>query len=168
MHPIEMFTFLPHRQFPFLMGLFIFVGTSVAHAQNGCTDSMAINYDTAAVVNDGSCLYPATTFTPLQKAILPASPESSGLVWTDAQLWTHDDSGGPNAFFQIDSANGNLLKTVTLTNTSNQDWEDLAADQNYFYIADIGNNSGTRTNLRIFRVAKNDIDTGVHVHVLAD
>ena len=31
----------------------------------------------------------------------------------------------------------------------NNDWEDLTADENFIYIADIGNNFDTRENLRM-------------------
>jgi hypothetical protein len=40
------------------------------------------------------------------------------------------------------------------------DWEDLAKDDNYLYIGDIGNNLGARRDLRIYRVLLSELDTG--------
>jgi len=37
----------------------------------------------------------------------------------------------------------------------NNDWEDLAADEEFIYIADIGNNFDTRDNLRIIKTSIN-------------
>ncbi|MEP7257413.1 MAG: hypothetical protein ABI687_03475 [Flavitalea sp.] len=153
------------------IALFVAVSLLSLHgwSQSGCTDVNANNFNAAAVVNDGSCTY-ATTNIPLSnaKTLSGTLDETSGLIFTGGKLWTMNDSGGPNQIFRLDSATGAILQTVTVTNATNVDWEDLAADDNYIYIGDFGNNAhGNRTNLRIYRVAKTDIGTGATANVTA-
>jgi hypothetical protein len=84
--------------------------------------------------------------------------ETSGLLWWNKQVWTHNDSGGQPAIYSIDDSTGDILKTVTLTNATNRDWEDIAQDTQFIYIGDFGNNAnGNRTNLKIYRVKKTDV-----------
>ena len=42
----------------------------------------------------------------------------------------------------------------------NKDWEDIASDEEHFYIADTGNNYATRENLRIYVLGKDLIPQG--------
>lgn len=139
-----------------------------ATAQSGCTDPQANNYNPAATTNDGSCTYPVTHKTPVLRAALnPIIFESSGLVWTDGQLWTHNDSGDPPDIYCIDTTDGHTLQTVIVDNYPNVDWEDITADSNYIYVGDHGNNSGDRTDLKVLKIAKADIGSGSTVHVNA-
>ncbi|MEI6899356.1 MAG: T9SS type A sorting domain-containing protein [Bacteroidota bacterium] len=85
--------------------------------------------------------------------------ESSGLVNIDNAIWTHNDSGGLPCLYQIDSANGSILRTVNIMNASNVDWEDLAFDSTYVYIGDFGNNSGSRTDLKVYRILRSALAT---------
>ena len=39
----------------------------------------------------------------------------------------------------------------------NIDWEEISQDENYVYIGDFGNNSGSRKNLKIFRIDKSSL-----------
>ncbi len=83
--------------------------------------------------------------------------ESSGLVWIEGRLFTHNDSGGVSEVYEIDPNTGQLLRTITVADASAVDWEDLAQDNNYVYIGDFGNNLGSRTDLRIYRLVKSDL-----------
>jgi len=83
--------------------------------------------------------------------------ESSGLCYTDGNLWSFGDSGNPNSIFKIDTTTGAILQTVTIANYPNIDWEDITADSLYIYVGDIGNNDGNRTDLKILRIKKTDI-----------
>src|SRR4051812_26285025 len=131
-------------------------------AQAGCTDPNASNYNPSATTNNGSCSYPATSVSLTNGTALPAAlKETSGLIYTDGGLWTLNDSGNSPAFYQIDESTGATLKTVNISNATNVDWEDLTADDTYFYIGDFGNNaSGDRTDLKIYRVLKSSIGAG--------
>lgn len=82
--------------------------------------------------------------------------ETSGLIKINQQLITHNDSGGEAALFEIDSITGNFSRKVYLSNATNNDWEDICTDSLYIYIGDFGNNSGARTNLKIYRVLITD------------
>lgn len=84
--------------------------------------------------------------------------ETSGLIWYNDQLWTHDDSGGATALYQINPQTGATIRTVYLEGISNIDWEDLAHDNTYIYIGDFGNNiSGNRQDLKIYKILIEDI-----------
>jgi len=66
-------------------------------------------------------------------------------------LWTHNDGGGKNVLLKIDMK-GKSQGVITIPNTSNIDWEDLAKDdKGYIYIGDFGNNNNQRKNLRIYK-----------------
>jgi hypothetical protein len=139
------------------------------NAQSGCTDPYAKNYDSTAKYNNGSCLYPLTQVYPgLRGSFSSIISESSGLVFTDGKLWTHDDSGNPAEFFSVDTATGKTLQTVNIDNYPNTDWEDITADSAYIYIEDAGNNNGTRTDLKILKIKKSDINNDAIVHVKAE
>ena len=139
----------PHFIFIFLFALLC----NNAFSQAGCTDPLANNYDAAAITNDGSCTYSTTDYSLTEIAILPdLINESSGLVFFDDQLWTHNDKGGEDKIYQIDTSTGVVIQTVVIAAADNDDWEDLAQDENHIYIGDFGNNKGDRMNLKIYKI----------------
>ncbi len=79
--------------------------------------------------------------------------ESSGFVVVEGRYFTHNDSGGDAKLYEIDTE-GKLLRTITIANAENIDWEDLAQDREALYIGDIGNNDGSRKELTIYKVDK--------------
>ena len=88
---------------------------------------------------------------------LPASlKESSGVIFFNDKLITHNDSGGENKLYELDITSGEVTRTVTITNAINVDWEDITQDATSIYIGDIGNNSGSRTDLKIYKISKSD------------
>ncbi len=92
-----------------------------------------------------------------EKFTLPeAIKETSGLVFYNNRVITHNDSGNQPNLYEIDTLSGNIVRTITLNNVTNVDWEDIAQDENYIYIADIGNNNGNRQDLKIYRISKSD------------
>lgn len=86
--------------------------------------------------------------------------ETSGLIFFNDTLWTHNDSGGKNAIYAIDTLTGAVMRKVIIANAKNIDWEDIAQDESYVYIGDFGNNFGNRRDLKIYKIAKNDIKAG--------
>lgn len=80
-------------------------------------------------------------------------PESSGIELNDRNtIWSHNDGGNPPALYELDTL-GNLLRTITILNTSNDDWEDITQDdEGNIYIGGFGNNSNTRQNLKIYKI----------------
>ena len=75
--------------------------------------------------------------------------ETSGLIFHNGKLITHNDSGNTPQLFEIDTVSYQITRTVTLSNVANIDWEDIAQDSEYIYIGDFGNNLGTRTDLSL-------------------
>ena len=82
--------------------------------------------------------------TPLPKEI----NETSGLEFFNEDFLTFNDSGGKPALYQF-SVQGDLLEKYPIEGAENNDWEDIAQDENYIYISDSGNNKGNRKNLNI-------------------
>lgn len=94
--------------------------------------------------------------------------ESSGLIYLNGKIISHNDSGGETALFEIDTLNGNYSRKVFVQNANNVDWEDIAIDGTYIYIGDFGNNQGDRTNLKIYRVLINDYNGTLNDTVSAE
>lgn len=105
-----------------------------------------------SLVNGFSQEYHLDSLTVLSTAV----PESSGLLYYQGRTITHNDSGGEPVLYELDTLNGTVSREVYLANATNIDWEDITADENHLYIADIGNNFGNRTDLRIYRVNWSD------------
>ena len=97
----------------------------------------------------------------LHSVVLPkVINETSGLEILNEVFITHNDSGGePSLYFF--NLNGEIINSIKLDEESiwqiyNIDWEDVAADEDYIFIADTGNNFGNRDNLNIIKVKTND------------
>lgn len=89
--------------------------------------------------------------------------ETSGLLFFDSKIITHNDSGNQPNLYEIDSLSGNLSRSVNVHNATNIDWEDITEDENHIYIADIGNNNGNRTDLKIYKILKSDFKNSTSV-----
>lgn len=123
----------------------------------GCTDPLASNYNAAATVNDGSCIYSLATVTPVSSVPLPEIIyETSGLIFWNDKLWAHNDSEDIK-LYAFSPYNVNNFQSYPLTGVLNNDWEEISQDNKYIYIGDFGNNSGNRTNLKILRIDKSSL-----------
>ena len=139
--------------------LLIFCCTSRLIAQTGCTDPNALNYDPAATINDGSCLYPMTTYSlTLKTELTDTLMETSGIIGRKNWGWTHNDSGGEPAIYKFDASTGKI-KQIVYIDKAHSDWEDIAEDSTYIFIGEFGNNNGTRKDLKVYRIKKADIST---------
>ncbi|WP_299122629.1 T9SS type A sorting domain-containing protein [uncultured Winogradskyella sp.] len=94
----------------------------------------------------------AQQFT-LETGLDVAVNETSGLLYLNDTLITHNDTENTNELFDIDTNTGSVTRTVTVTNATNSDWEDLTHDGTYIYIGDFGNYQGHRTDLKVYRIA---------------
>ena len=94
----------------------------------------------------------------VEEFALPGSlSESSGAIYFNNKLVTHNDSGGNNELYEVDLGTFLVSRTITISNATNVDWEDIAQDNTSIYIGDIGNNvSGNRTDLKIYKISKTD------------
>ncbi|WP_125719830.1 SdiA-regulated domain-containing protein [Flavobacterium ustbae] len=85
--------------------------------------------------------------------------EVSGIAYfpETKTLYTLEDSGNKNAIYAINTE-GKLTKTITISNATNVDWEDITKDKSgNIYIGDFGNNDNERRDLCIYKVAKNQL-----------
>ena len=96
----------------------------------------------------------ATTIGTLPEDVL----ESSGLIYYNNKLITHNDSGNSPRLYEVDTLSSQIIRTITIDNATNIDWEDITQDDTYIYIGDFGNNTGNRQDLTVYRVAKSDYD----------
>ncbi len=91
--------------------------------------------------------------------------EVSGITYfaKNNLLYTLEDSGNKNAIYALNSE-GKLDKTITITNATNVDWEDITKDKNdNIYIGDFGNNDNERRDLCIYKVNKNELNKDLAV-----
>lgn len=84
--------------------------------------------------------------------------ETSGLIFYNGKLITHNDSGNFPRLFEIDTISLQVTRTVTIINAENIDWEDITQDDDFIYIGDFGNINGVRTDLTIYRISKQEYD----------
>jgi len=77
--------------------------------------------------------------------------ETSGLEIIDNQFITHNDSGGDPKLYYLDKK-GKIVFERILNGAKNNDWEDITKDEEYLYVANMGNNLDNRKNLSIFKV----------------
>ena len=85
--------------------------------------------------------------------------EVSGMVVIDRLIWVIEDSGNDTKVFGL-SSDGEIKATLTLQNTTNQDWEDLTKDsQNNLYIGDFSNNANNRKDLCIYKIQAADLNS---------
>ncbi len=136
------------------------LGAFHSMAQSGCTDPQANNFNPLAAVNDGSCLYATTITQPNVSIPLNAIVnETSGLVFWQDQLWTHNDDTDGH-FYAIDTLTGEITDTINWSALNNVDWEEVQCNENFVVIGDIGNNMGNRTDLKFFVIPYNDFASG--------
>ena len=76
--------------------------------------------------------------------------ETSGLEIVDGQFITHNDSGGDPKLYYLDKK-GKIVFERTLEEVKNNDWEDITKDDQFIYVANMGNNFDTRKNLSIIK-----------------
>ena len=139
-----------------LVCLLLCLSLAKAHAQEcGCTDPRALNYNPSATVNDGSCTYPQTTVSPyFSTALSDTLNGTSGLVFFDDMLFTHNDHGD-QSLYRIDTADAHIIEQLQFSNIPFLDVEDCDHDDLYVYLGDMGNNNaGNRTDLHLLRILK--------------
>lgn len=74
-------------------------------------------------------------------------------------IYTLEDRGNANTIYALNSE-GKIAKTITITNATNVDWEDITKDkEGNLYIGDFGNNDNERRDLCIYKVANNELNT---------
>ncbi|MDD4395540.1 MAG: T9SS type A sorting domain-containing protein [Bacteroidales bacterium] len=122
----------------------------------GCTDPFAINYDSTATINDGSCQYAALSINPTNSyQISNLLNGTSGMIFWEGKYWTFNDHNDSH-LYALDSISGAIIDSLSIGETGNYDIEEISQDAEYLYFGNFGNNSGSRTDLCILRINKND------------
>ena len=78
--------------------------------------------------------------------------ETSGLASHGNFIYTINDSGNSNLLHKL-SRDGNILGSILISNADNTDWESLAQDDDFLYIADTGNNFNLRRTFTIYKIS---------------
>lgn len=147
----------------------LLVGFRLYGQSAGCTDPQALNFVPTASVNDGSCLYPLTSYVPAFLGTLSdAVRETSGLGLLGGTLLTHNDSGHPPRLYTLDTLSGQIIRQIHVGNAPNIDWESLAQSPTHLFVGDFGNNQGSRQDLRILRIPLDALVEGGPDTVMAD
>lgn len=81
--------------------------------------------------------------------------ENSGLNFFKGKLYTINDGGNSAEIFEINPLSGQIINRYN-TGLKNFDWEAITSDLQFWYIGDIGNNWGTRTDLTIYQIPFQD------------
>lgn len=138
----------------FFSGLWLMMAQLCMAQTCGCTDPLAINYDSSAALNDGSCVYETTTIdTNVIGTLNPQVEGSSSLFYWNNGFWTYNDHND-NCLYHIDNTNAAILETLCINSLSNYDTEEISQDSLYLYFGDVGNNYGSRQDLHILRIKK--------------
>ena len=146
--------------FIYLFSILLCIPVSCNSAQPGCTDPQAINFDSTATEEDGSCTYEIVNVSPVWSIELDEKiRETSGLILWDEALWTMNDDTDTR-LYQLNTSTGEIIATHLLPGVVNQDWEEIAQDEDYIYVGDIGNNMGNRKNLHILCIDKLSLKAG--------
>ena len=114
-----------------------------------------------------SCFACSSDKTPTIKEFFPSVGylpselnELSGLLCkNDKSLIGHNDSGSEPILYEFNIDEQILKRQVVITNINAIDWEDITEDDSFIYVGDFGNNLGTRENLMIYKIAKNDFNS---------
>jgi hypothetical protein len=99
----------------------------------------------------------------------PRLTELSGLALghrSPGVLYAQNDSGAAAEFYALDARTGRVLAVCRVPGAHNTDWEDLAtgpdpAGRWSVWLADIGDNAGSRSEVRIYRVPEPAVGPGV-------
>lgn len=139
---------------PFLMVIVVNLNAQIC----GCTDPLANNYNPLATSNDGTCTYNTSIVSPESSWPLPTIlNETSGLIWWNSKIWTHNDDADKN-IYALDTSDINNYSFYELAACTNIEWEEISQDETFLYLGDFGNNSnGNRTDLKILRIEKSSL-----------
>ena len=147
-------------RYPISLMVFILLSGNTMAQIYGCTDRLALNYNSSATLNDGSCIYNPANISPLGSLPLDkVLSETSGLIFWNDNLWTHNDNLDTN-IYMLDTLYGRIVQAYPLTGIENRDWEEISQDEEHVYIGDFGNNSGNRKDLRILKISKVSLISG--------
>ena len=102
--------------------------------------------------------------------VVEASGLARSLVNPDI-LYTHNDSGGENAVYAIDTK-GNLKAKIIIEGVKNRDWEDIATARDpisgkaHIYVGEIGDNGARYQSVTVFRFPEPSLVSGDSLYTI--
>ncbi len=133
-----------------LIPAFVFLSLLIFACHSPFSNQLETSSDSSLVE-----LHPEILIKKLPKTV----NETSGLMVYDGLIWTINDSGGRNSVYGLNRVSGEIEREVRILNAVNRDWEAMTTDGEYVYIADVGNNHGTRRDLGIYKLAISYFDS---------
>jgi len=106
------------------------------------------------------CSHPIPGKLVKQTELESSLSETSGLLFLKDCIWTFNDSGGEAALYCVDQNKGSVIRKTLISNALNVDWEDITADEEFIYVADVGNNFAWRDTVLVYRIHKNRLVSG--------
>jgi hypothetical protein len=82
---------------------------------------------------------------------------NSGMTEYDGLIWFINDNPDDTNLYGYNHELDSVVRKVVVRNAININWEEISQNENYIYIGDFGNNSGSRNDLRIIRINKSDL-----------
>lgn len=116
---------------------------------------ISISYSQSYTPSDSKETHPSTKTIKIKSSVKLSDTikETSGLLFFDNQIWTHNDDSD-STIYGLDTS-GVIQKKITLKQIKNKDWEAISQDSLYIYIGNFGNNyRGNRNDLCIYRIEK--------------
>lgn len=107
------------------------------------------------------CGYPTAGSISKIGSLSDSLNETSGLEILKNRFVSFNDSGGDPALYVFSDSSSLIHKTI-IRNATNVDWEDITYDGTFFYVADVGNNFGTRDTLMIYKMHADSIESFSH------
>ena len=91
--------------------------------------------------------------------------ECSGLLDLGDNIYLGlNDSGNKAELIRFSQQKESAARSIAVQGAHNTDWEEIAADDYFIYIADLGNNSGQRKDLVIYKVERPALFRGMPVN----
>ena len=122
-----------------------------------CTDSLALNFNPMATVNDGSCQYAATIIMPVEIGALDSQLVSTSSLFYWYNCYSTNNDHNDSCLYLIDTTTAETVGSRCFDGVYNYDTEEITQDSLYLYFGDVGNNNGNRQNLKILRIGKESI-----------
>ena len=146
-----------YSQYIFMLALLVATVLVCSAQVCGCTDSLALNFNPMATLNDGSCQYASTIIMPVEIGALDSQLGStSSLFYWENGYWTNNDHND-SCLYLIDTTTAETVGSRCFDGVYNYDTEEITQDSLYLYFGDVGNNNGNRQNLKILRISKESI-----------
>lgn len=100
----------------------------------------------------GSGIQPDTVlFFKHGRNLPPIVQETSGLLFYQGLVWTHNDSGNKPVLYGFNPGNAKVKSRLKLKGVRNNDWEDIALTPYGVVVGDFGDNRGVRNTRELLR-----------------